>query len=156
MAGYILSILGIVLAGVMIDIILPSGSVNKYIKSIYAIFVVAVIINPLIKFVSANKDFKLQYEDYEANTQLLNYIYSSRVRETQKEIELTLSSNGFSGIDIKLDFNIENNQIIYTSCTINLQNLVIAPDKLNINKYEFINEVVTEKTNLTHEVIIYE
>ena len=36
MTGYILSILGIVIAGVLIDVIMPSGKINKYIKSIYS------------------------------------------------------------------------------------------------------------------------
>ena len=43
MTGYILSVLGIVIAGVFMDVILPSGTIAKYIKGIYSIFVVAVL-----------------------------------------------------------------------------------------------------------------
>ena len=156
MSGYILSILGIVLAGIMIDIILPSGSINKYIKSLYAIFVVAIIINPVINFISENNDFKLGYVDYQTNNQLLNYINNQRVEAVEKEIILQCTANGFSNIDINLDFTLENNEIIYSSCIVSLRNLVIDKDKQHINKYEFINEVVKEKTNLTKEEIIYE
>lgn len=156
MKGYILSILGIVILGIFIDIILPSGSVNKYIKSLYSIFVIAVILNPLLTFFSQHKDFKLQYVDYETNTKLLNYIYNQRVNALEKEIILECSSNGFDKIDINLNYIVENNQIVYSSCQINLKNLVIHTDKQHINKYEFINEVVRNKTNLTNEEIIYE
>ena len=52
MTAYILSVLGIVIAGVIIDVIIPAGSISVYIKSIYSIFVVAVIISPVINFLS--------------------------------------------------------------------------------------------------------
>ena len=67
MAGYIMSILGIVVAGVFIDIIVPSGSINKYIRSIYSVFVVAVLISPIIKFLNKNKDFTIKYQNYNIN-----------------------------------------------------------------------------------------
>ena len=65
MSGYILSILGIVISGVFIDIIVPSGSTSKYIKSIYSIFVVAVLLMPLLKFINNSNDFEVVYKDYE-------------------------------------------------------------------------------------------
>ena len=79
MAGYILSILGIVVAGVFIDIIIPSGTINKYIKSIYAIFVLAVIITPIIKFFNDNQGFNLEYQEYEINQNLINYIQTNKI-----------------------------------------------------------------------------
>ncbi|MBQ8614967.1 MAG: stage III sporulation protein AF, partial [Clostridia bacterium] len=64
MTGYILSILGIVVAGVFIDIIVPSGSINKYIRGIYSIFVVAVLVSPIMKLLNKTNDFTIKYEDY--------------------------------------------------------------------------------------------
>ena len=80
MTAYILSILGIVVAGIIIDIIVPSGTINKYIKSIYGIFVVAVIINPIIKFFNQHHDFNFTYKDYEVSEKLLNYINNSKIK----------------------------------------------------------------------------
>ena len=61
MTGYILSILGIIVIGILIDIIVPNGAINKYIKSIYSIFVVAVLINPIFGLVKKAEDFTLKY-----------------------------------------------------------------------------------------------
>lgn len=155
MAGYILSILGIVIAGIIIDIIVPSGNINKYIKSIYAIFVVAVILSPLINYLSKEHDLTLHYDDYQVSEQLLNYISKQKVTSLEQEIENTLNEEGFSNVDIKINYSIENNELSLNSCTVNLQNLVIVADKQHINKYEFIIEVVEEHTNLTEEVIIF-
>ena len=157
MAGYILSILGIVVAGVLIDVIIPSGTISKYIKGIYSIFVVAVLITPVVKFLNKNHDFTIKYEEYSVNNNLLEYIYSMRATALETNIENMLKDEGFSGVDIKILFSIENNELKYNSCNVNLKNLEISADKQHINKYEFIMEIIRKNTNLTEEeIIIYE
>ena len=73
MTGYILSVLGIIIAGVLIDVIIPNGTICKYVKSIYSIFVVAVLINPIFNLVSKTKDFTFKYDDFKADQKLLEY-----------------------------------------------------------------------------------
>lgn len=155
MNGYILSVLGIVVAGVIIDVIVPSGTINKYIKSIYSIFVVAVLISPIIKFLNSNKEFDFQFNEYETNQKLLNYIYEKRAKETENLIELELKEEGFSNVDIKIEFSAKDDEMNYTSCSVFLENLVIDSDKQHINKYEFIKELISKHTNLTYEVIVF-
>ena len=155
MTGYILSILGIVCAGIFMDAIIPSGSISKYIKGIYAIFVVAVIINPVYKFINKTKDFNFTYSEHETNQSLLEYIYSKQVKSLEDDIENLLRDNGFDKVDIILNFSIKDDELIYSSCEINLKNLVISTDKQHINKYEFIREVVKENTSLSNEEIIF-
>lgn len=154
MTGYILSILGIVIAGVVIDIIIPSGTINKYIKAIYSIFVVAVLISPLVKLISKTQDFKISYIEHATDTKLLNYIYKMRAKSAEENMENLLTNEGLSGIDIILEFSIENEKLEYISCEVNLENLVISPDKQHINKYEFIKKIIEENINLTDERII--
>ena len=155
MNSYILSILGIVVAGIIIDIILPSGTISKYIKSIYSIFVVTVLLMPLINFLNKSNGFKLNYTDYELQDNLINYISTKRVDNLELNIEEHLLNEGFNSIDIELSFSMENNEIVYKNCKVNLKNLEISADKQHINKYEFIKEVVTEFTNLNSEEIIF-
>jgi stage III sporulation protein AF len=154
MIGYILSVLGIVVIGVFIDIIIPTGTINKYIKGIYSIFVVVVIINPVVKFLNKKHDFSIKYEDYQADNKLLDYIFSMRSNSLENCIESSLNEQGFSNIDIILKFSIENNELKYNSCSVNLKNMVISSDKQHINKYEFIKKRIKENTGLTDEEII--
>ncbi len=155
MKAYILSVLGIVIIGVIIDIIIPSGSINKYIKSVYAIFVVAVLISPIINLINKNQGFNFQYEDFEINSSLLNYINSQKANSIENDIKNRLKNEGYDNIDIIINYSQENNEFKLISCLINLQNVVISSDKQHINKYEFIREVVKEITNLADEVIIF-
>lgn len=156
MKAYIISILGISLCGVLIDIILPSGSINKYIKSIYAIFVVAVILNPIINFFSKSKNISINYNQIEISEKLLNYISTQKVEAVKYNILTELEDRGVSGIDITINFALENNQLVYKSCVVNLKNLVYQPTDKHITKYELITEVVQQHTNLDGEVIIFD
>ena len=155
MSGYILSILGIVIVGVLVDIVVPSGTINKYIKSIYAIFVLAVILSPVIKFLSNTHDINVNITGYEINEDLMNYINTNKIKSIETNIENKLKDEGFDGIDIKINYSIESNELMINSCTVNMQNLVMSSDKQHINKYEFIIEVVREYTNLAAEEIIF-
>lgn len=155
MSGYVLSILGIVLIGVIIEVVIPSGNISKYIKGIFSIFVVAVIISPVVTLISNKNNFKLTYTNYELDSELIEYIYSNRVKNIESEIENYLKQEGFDKIDIKIDFSIENDEITYNFCNVNLQNLEISADKHHINKYEFIKDVISNYTNLTDEEIIF-
>jgi len=153
MTGYILSILGIVIAGLFIDIIIPSGNINKYIKSVYSIFVVTVIISPVVKFLHKTQNMKIEYENYSVNIELLDYIYSMRVASLEKNLEKALETEGFDKVDIILNFSIENDDLTYLNCQVNLKNMVISADKQHINKYEFIKEVIASYTNLKSQEI---
>ena len=144
MTAYILSVLGIVLAGVFIDIIVPSGTISKYIKGIYSIFVIAVLINPVVNFLNKKHDFSIKYKDYSVNENLMNYILKTKAKELEKSIENTLNNEGFLNIDIMLNFSIDNDKIVYDSCEINLKNMVISENNSHINKYEFIKFSFTE------------
>ncbi len=156
MNGYVLSILGVVVAGIIIDIIIPSGQINKYIKSIFSIFVVAVILSPVITFFHENQGFQLKYEDYEIEQTLHNYITKQKISSMEKSILKDLEKSGYKNIDIKISYSVNDNKLELYSCTVNLKNLVITSDKPHINKYEFIIEVVSTYTNLTDEVIIFD
>ena len=156
MNGYILSILGIVICGVIIDIIIPSGSISKYIKSIYSIFVVGVLLSPVLSLISKTGDYKLVYSQYDIDAELYEYIATQRTNSTEQSIKTKLKNDGFNGVDININFSIKNNNLIYNSCEINLENLVIDQDKQHINKYEFITKVVKEHTNLNSEEIIFQ
>ena len=154
MSGYILSILGIVLLGVIIDVIVPSGNINKYIKSVFSIFVVAVIISPVINFISNKNGIKLNYSNYEMDKKLIEYIFEKRTENEENRIEKYLQEEGFDKVDININFSINNNELEYISCEINLTKLAISADKQHINKYEFIKEIVKDFTNLTDEEIV--
>ena len=56
-SSWILSIAGIVIISVIVELILPEGSINKYIRSIFSFLVVFVIVAPLPALVGKKFDY---------------------------------------------------------------------------------------------------
>ncbi|MBR1987855.1 MAG: hypothetical protein IKA36_02325 [Clostridia bacterium] len=156
MSGYILSILGIVIAEVVIDVIIPSGNISKYIKSIFSIFVIVVLLAPIINFINNFKGVNLDTNNLKPDEKLLNFIYKSQVISKEQTIEKELGNNGLNDIDIKLNFSTENNELKINSCIVILKNMTNNSDNQHIDIYQNIYEVVNKYTGLNNKEIIYE
>ena len=57
-SGWVLSIVGMCVLSVLIELILPEGQTRKYIKAIYSFFLIVVIIAPLPKLVRGDFDLE--------------------------------------------------------------------------------------------------
>ena len=97
MQSYILSVLGIVLVSVLIEIILPSGQTAKYIKSVFSIFVVYVLISPILSMIKKDYDITkyLQQGNMQINQTLLNNIYKDQIDAKNTDIENILENAGY-------------------------------------------------------------
>lgn len=112
MTEWLMSIVGVVAIGVLLDILLPSGEINKYIKGVFGIVVVFVIIIPLpklvkgdfINFFDASQDIKIDegyYSDSlkrrneEREKATLNYL---KTVYDVKSIDIDFADNDFNKI----------------------------------------------------------
>ena len=158
MQSYILSVLGIVLVSVLIEIILPSGQTAKYIKSVFSIFVVYVLISPILSMIKKDYDITkyLQRVNMQINQTLLNNIYKDQIDAKNTDIENILENAGYSGTKVRIVFNIVDDKIILEKVKINLDNLVITSPNANINKYQHIRQVVAQSIEIKEEDILFE
>ena len=158
MQSYILSVIGIVFVSVLIEIILPNGQTAKYIKGIFSIFVVFVLINPVINFFK--KDFDISRyiitDGVSVDKKLLKNLYKNQIIATEQDIVNTLEANGYSGVIVNLEYEIVEEKIKISKAKINLDKLVISSQNENINKYQFIRQVVTENFNILEEDVVFE
>ncbi len=155
MKTYILGILGIVLAGILIEIVVPSGEINKYIKSVFSIFVIAVILSPIVTILNKGKEFNFNYSSVNLDLTLSTYIANKKIDSIKNEIKTELENDGITNFDIYIDYSIENDKMVIISSTINLKNMTSLTDKQHINNYEKIKSVVLEKTGLTEKELVW-
>lgn len=158
MQNYIVAVLGIVLISVLVEVILPSGQTGKYIKSILAVFVVYVLVNPVITFFKSdfNLDKYLNSNQIQLNQTLLKDMYEQQIEAKEFDLEYLLYNNGYEQVDINLVYEIVDNCIKISKAKINIQNLVITSNKENINKYQYIRQVVMSELMLKEEDVIFE
>ncbi len=157
MGGYLLSILGVVILGVVIDVILPSGSTSKYISGIFAIVVMFVIISPVLTWVKNGYSIKDYFtlQDISLDEKLLYNINNSKFTELEKGIEQELSNNGYTNVKVDIQFTIDATNVKISQVLVDLSKLVINENCVNINKYVYIRQVVLSKLNITKEVIVF-
>lgn len=157
MGGYLLTILGIVILGVVIDVILPSGSISKYISGIFAIVIMFVIISPILSLVKGGYNIRDYFtlQDISLDEKLLYNINNSKFSELEKQIEQELTDNGYSNVNVDIQFNIESTNVKILQVLVDLSNIVINGNSVNINKYVYIRQLIQSKLNVAKEVIVF-
>ncbi|MEG1608806.1 MAG: stage III sporulation protein AF [Clostridia bacterium] len=94
MKAWIIAIVGIVVLGVLLEIILSDGEVTKYIRGIFSIIVVVVIISPIAQMLSGNKKFEFNIDgsQLECNDDYVKYFYAEQKLSDEKMIENALTT----------------------------------------------------------------
>ena len=158
MTGYLLSIIGVVVLGVMVDLVLPSGQMNKYIKSIFGIFTILVIISPVPKLINQNFDLSQLFYNQTTATidkDFLEVTNKKIVQQLEVSIEKNCENSGYFNVKCEIESILEDNKLVIKKVYLNLQNLVISQDRVHINKYTEIVQAVTKIVNVEKEQIIF-
>ena len=155
---WILSLVGIAFLGVMIDIVAPSGNISKFIKSIFAIFILFVLVSPLqnlvkngigkFEFVS-NKDLNQDEEFLIKYNQNLAIYYAVRLTQT-------LVNSGFKGIVVTILPSLTDLNFNILEIQIDKSKLVLTDEIKNININEKIKEIIDNEFGKKMEVKFYE
>ena len=155
--SWLLSILGVVFLSVMVDVFLPDGKTNKYIKAIFAFIIILIIVSPLAKLQNTTNTF----EDWLSNPSISideDYIYninSMRIEQLADNIVTTAANAGYKGVEVQivsdmgiLEFNIEKVNIF-------LGNLVIDDSVAHIDKYQTLVDIVNAYIKISREDVVF-
>lgn len=153
--GWLFSIVGIVFLGVIIDVILPNGQTNKYIKAVFGFIIILVIVMPLKNIDS----FEYAFDDLFNSSEIEideNYIYNCNKQKVDKLSENIISlaeTNGLLNIEVQILSNIYEYDLEITGVKIFLYNLVIDENYTHIDKYKLLQEIVQTYINIDEESI---
>ncbi len=150
MTSWIVSIVGVVFLGVMVDMIAPNGKTNTIIKCVFGIFTLAVMISPILTLLKKdyNFDIDIQYD-------WLEDVREEKITSLEQDVGEYLTQNGVPCV-------VEINGELVANC-INISNvkIYISRDVLNnmdehINKYKHITSMVKKVVEVDEEIVIYE
>ncbi len=142
-SSWVLSIAGVISLSVVVELLLPEGTLNKYIRSIFSFIVVLVIIAPLPSLVG--KQFS--YSDLEIAqdyTLQEDYIYQLNVYKTeavQQAISIDIANHGYEGVVVSVSSENKSAQFKIKAIYVELENLVIL-DKAEHNDISDIEEEI--------------
>ena len=154
---YILSIVGIVFLSVLVDIIMPDGDMSKFIKGVFSIVALFVIISPAQKFF--NKDFDIDKIIYDQTAVQIDSDYiEATTKQMKNQLEITLSVKlkdaGFDNVGVEILCDMSNNVFQVEKVVLDISNMVINTNIPHINKYTEIKQVVIDYLNVEESDVI--
>ena len=88
--GWLLGVVGVVLLGVLVDVLLPQGQMSKYVKGIFAVLLLFVLLTPLTALFrqDASIDDLLDFDvgSYETDPAYIDLIETERMSAALEEV----------------------------------------------------------------------
>ena len=100
MKAWVLSVVAVIVLGVLLEIVLPSGKVAKYAKGAFSLVVVLVMIAPLPRLLKTEWNFDFSTAWQNANMTFEEETKEEFLTEKTKEIESALY---LAGIECKIE-----------------------------------------------------
>ena len=156
-SAWILSIAGVVVLSILLDLFLPDGKLNSYIKTMFNFVIILVVITPLPELLNKDFDTSTMF----SNSQIVlqeDYIYQlnrDKLTMLETSIENTLDSNGYKNIDVSISANIFVIEMKIETIFVDLTNLVIQQNNENINIKKEVVECITSIVNISKENIVF-
>lgn len=158
-SAWVISITGVCVLSVLVDLIAPDGKISASIKNVFSYIVVLVSIAPLPGLIKG--DFSLDgiFSNVELDIQD-EYIYNINQAKLDKwtsTIEVALEDEGIYGAVVSISANIFESDMQIEAVYVDLYNVVINGELRNTNiQTEVVNVVLNCLDIEKSKVIIYE
>jgi hypothetical protein len=146
MTTWLLSVAGVVIIGALVEVLLSDSSVHKFIRSMYAFFILFVIAQPIPGFFRNTINSIEAGGGIQLNQELIASINAQTAAALQRNAQAALETAGFDGVIVTV-----HSGKVY----INAFGVVLRHTNTDINIREEVIKIVRAVTNASEEVIIY-
>lgn len=157
MTEYLLGIVGIIFLVSISEIILPEGKIGHYLKSVFAIIVLLVVVEPIskIRFNGLTFTFEETEVDYQEN--YINFINETKVKVLNQKFTKYLYDKGIDKVDLEIIYDFNDNIFSVKKVLLNLGKSVIIGENKHINIKETVVQAVIVFFNIeTKDIVVYE
>ena len=151
MKNWIITIIGVILLNLIVEIILSESNLSSFIKKIFSIISVLLIISPITKLLNFDN---INLYNIVFDSSYLDYSFGNYDVYIENYLKAILESNGFFNIEIDVCYNLSNNENKIKKIFLNLRKLVINENQVHINKYKEIKDIVSKTLNIEEDLII--
>lgn len=155
MGQWLISITAVVALSVLLDIIVPEGEINKYIKGIFALITIFVIISPIASLINSNYSFEDTLNNnnntFQIDNSFVDYTKDDINNITNNALEKHLKDKGYNNTVVRIYLDYDNK---INFVTVDINNLIIDEKLSHINITNDIVSIVQEVLNINKERII--
>lgn len=158
MKEWIVSIGVVVIILSIISLLIPDGKMGKYVKCVFSLLIVFVVLKPIVFIGEGDQIFTNDYDGVQVETtyqeEYLSYIKQKKIYELEKNCEKLMENHTIFNSKIKvvcqndslLDFSIKKVEI-------NLQNAVIKSNKEHIDIIEEAVNSLAEYLDVSKTIV---
>ena len=157
MSSYILSIVGIVFLGVLVDLVLPDGQMNKFVKGSFALIALVVMVSPVQKLFNSNFNIEEIFYNQsviQTDADFLEATTKQMQSELETKLKVKLKDAGFDNVEVEILCGLSNNVLEIEKVEIDISKMVINTNIVHINKYTEIKNVATEFLNVEESDVV--
>ena len=152
MTAWLLGIAGIVVVGVVVELLLTDSPMSKFIRSIYAFFLLLVIVSPLPNILRNGVDIGSGL-DY--NWELVGHLNSASAQAAQRRLETSLNNFGIQNVLVTITYDRNSPSFVIQDVHINAWGVVLREDRRNINVRQEVIRIAMLTLNIREEQIRY-
>ena len=156
-AAWIISILAVAVIGAVIDLVLPSGRMNKFVKSIFGAVTVLLIVLPLPNLAKNGCSVSEFLPNTELEMQEGYLEYTERIKKQSiiAGLKKVLSEDGITLGEVELEGDFSSSAPKITAVKINLGQVVIVGQSQHINRNELIRSKVSQYLAIDKGVVCF-
>ncbi len=144
-SSWIMSIAGVILLSAIVELIMPNGQINRYIKGIFSFIIVLVIIMPIPKLLNIKLDLSNVFNSQEIVLQE-DYLYQinlDKIMKTKEELERDIEEKGYGEVVVSINADIFASQIEIKSIYVDISKIVIKGNAAHKDivgiRYDIVN-----------------
>lgn len=155
-SSWLMSIVGIALLGVVTDLMLPEGQMQKYVKAVFAFLVVFVIISPFPKLFNSSlsiEEFFGRENAIQIQTQFIGVVNMQKKVALEKSILQGLELQGIKNCTAKVSIDYLTNDFKVTNILIDVGQVVLTKQLSHIDMIVLVRTVAKQISGIKEEFI---
>lgn len=161
LSTWIMSIAGIICLSVIVELMLPDGQMNRYIKGTFSFIIILVIIMPIPKLLGTELKFPniFDYDNIQVDEDYIYQLNLDKINKVKEEVEEEIENHGYRNVVIYINCDIFDNAMQYKSITVDLTNLVISENAEHKNILKIkkdITSIITDHIKIDEEDVLYD
>lgn len=156
LSAWALSIVGIVLLTLIVDIVLPEGETNKYIKSVFAVITVFVIASPIPSLFNGNfnfDDFVAEENASAVDGAFLEELFVQRAEAIEKELLQVYVKEGVDKVEVDVIYSGDDMKFTIEKILLDIQKAVIVGSDKNINIKEKVLQATVKALDISQNKV---
>jgi len=151
---WILSILGVIILGMLADMLMSETRLQKYVRAIVSIFTVFVIIAPIPSVLNNIPHFGNHIDGGGSININNDFAERQAVRQYEMALIRALNAEGFGNVGVTITGSRNGMSVDIKQVVLNVQNLVIESENEHININERLRELTAEFLNINEALVI--